>query len=443
MSIGLLAWLVAVVIWGTWAPFTLRPADEPAVLQYAPEWTGESAAHLVILTPAAVVFTTLMVAGGHRRPRLRALGFVVLLAVLIEAGQWWIEIRSVSLFDVLCGIVGASPATLLAAHLLRRGWEPRTILVPTGLLVLVAMLVTFSHAVIRQVQGQILVAFDPDYPIAAGDEVGGSRPYAGRVSDALICAGPRGDEACAGASAGLAARREIAQRAETSQRLRVSASVLSESDAQTGPARIVTFSDGPYLRNVTLGQEQRSLVLRVRTWRAGPNGTSFAFALRDAVVAGTPVRVEAEFDDGAVRISAVSAESTIRGVFDPPMSNSLRLVESNPQRVPVLLRGRALQVGAIVLFCGLGLAVTWVVRPHRLVLPVLAAAGPVVYLSLLDAGLGGALAPGPNLYLVAAGSAAAAALLLGASERESSRAGARLAVAGEALPGGLPSPEGD
>lgn len=41
---------------------------------------------------------------------------------------------------------------------------------------------------------------------------------------------------------------------------------------QKGPARILTFSESPYLRNFTLGQEKDQLVLRLRTTRTGENG---------------------------------------------------------------------------------------------------------------------------------------------------------------------------
>jgi hypothetical protein len=43
---------------------------------------------------------------------------------------------------------------------------------------------------------------------------------------------------------------------------------------QEGPARIVTFSESPFSRNITLGQEKDALVLRLRTPATGGNGMS-------------------------------------------------------------------------------------------------------------------------------------------------------------------------
>lgn len=65
---------------------------------------------------------------------------------------------------------------------------------------------------------------------------------------------------------------EICDAIETSQALTVEVQAASSDPTQSGPARIVSISASPYLRNLTLGQEQRDLVLRVRTPRNGPNG---------------------------------------------------------------------------------------------------------------------------------------------------------------------------
>jgi VanZ family protein len=57
-----------------------------------------------------------------------------------------------------------------------------------------------------------------------------------------------------------------------SHTVRVSLAVLPYREQQSGPARIFTSSYGPYLRNITIGQEGRDLVLRVRADERDDNG---------------------------------------------------------------------------------------------------------------------------------------------------------------------------
>lgn len=49
---------------------------------------------------------------------------------------------------------------------------------------------------------------------------------------------------------------------------------ISYSSAQTGPARIASLSDGASVRNWTIGQEGKQLILRLRTTSTGVNGTN-------------------------------------------------------------------------------------------------------------------------------------------------------------------------
>jgi len=57
-----------------------------------------------------------------------------------------------------------------------------------------------------------------------------------------------------------------------SREFAVEAVIASATPDQVGPARIVSQSIDPYLRNFTLGQERTALVFRVRTPWTGPNG---------------------------------------------------------------------------------------------------------------------------------------------------------------------------
>ncbi len=65
----------------------------------------------------------------------------------------------------------------------------------------------------------------------------------------------------------------LAQRLAASSQFTLLLSLAAADLQQTGPARIVSVSATPYYRNLTLGQEGRDLVVRVRTPLTGFNGT--------------------------------------------------------------------------------------------------------------------------------------------------------------------------
>jgi VanZ family protein len=67
--------------------------------------------------------------------------------------------------------------------------------------------------------------------------------------------------------------------------------------SQTGPARIVSLSDGIWSRNFMLGQEKSDLVFRVRNGVNGTNGLTHALRMRDAVHEGLH-EIVAVYDHG-------------------------------------------------------------------------------------------------------------------------------------------------
>jgi hypothetical protein len=259
-------------------------------------------------------------------------------------------------------------------------------------------------------RGLRLSAWNPSFPVLAGDEHGGQRKYEGTVEQARLCAGEAW-EICVEPGADQQARRRLARAAEQSQRVRASATVVSTSDEQRGPTRIVTFSDGPLLRNVTLGQQQRALVLRVRTPRSGPNGLSHAFVLPESVRSGARTSVVATFSRGSVEIMAESRGRTVSGIFRPPFRNSLGVRGSDRTRLGELFAGRALLVGAVVQFAALGLAVGWIFGHGRPVTVVSAAAVALIVLWVLDADMWGNLSTSVGDRVLAAVSSALGAAL--------------------------------
>ncbi len=98
---------------------------------------------------------------------------------------------------------------------------------------------------------------------------------------------------------------------------------------QSGPARIVSLSSGPWRRNFTLAQERRNLVFRVRNGISGPNGTKFELEARAVlteglhhIVASYDHGVSALFLDGRAisPVRDLRAPGLILGLGDRPQS---------------------------------------------------------------------------------------------------------------------------
>lgn len=90
----------------------------------------------------------------------------------------------------------------------------------------------------------------------------------------------------------------------------------SRTPDQTGPARIVSISNGPYRRNLMLGQEGNALHFRVRNGLNGDNGTRFQL-ICSGVVSGRLQRVVATYDNGLSRIDGLDREACSINVAEP------------------------------------------------------------------------------------------------------------------------------
>jgi VanZ family protein len=78
--------------------------------------------------------------------------------------------------------------------------------------------------------------------------------------------------------------------------------LTSNDAAQLGPARILTYSAGPYLRNLTIGQAAESLVLRLRRDAADPNGRAGELILPGVFAPNQPVHVLVRHDSSGTSI---------------------------------------------------------------------------------------------------------------------------------------------
>lgn len=198
----------------------------------------------------------------------------------------------------------------------------------------------------------------------------------------------------------------ICRAAENAQAITVEAELISNDPTQNGPARIVSISTDPLLRNFTLGQEGGDLDLRVRTPRGGRNGMRVPIRTNDRPLAAGWHHVVASYARGAARL----------WVDGRPARRPVRLYA-----ISTFLFGRdspistALLVGCLFLTMGL-LFARYVPAVQQRLAAVLWGIPIVVAAPLLvAAGLSIALNHAPDPALIAAmGIASLAGLLIGA-----------------------------
>lgn len=90
--------------------------------------------------------------------------------------------------------------------------------------------------------------------------------------------------------------RELALRTRASDRFALEVRLRAAKTHQYGPARIVTNSISPLLRNFTLAQTRDWYLFRMRTLSSGANGEGFALSTHDNAVTGHWQHVIASYD---------------------------------------------------------------------------------------------------------------------------------------------------
>ena len=356
---AILGWLYLIVLWLTWTP--LR--DVPARLLWLPDAIGwrDGLGNLLLFAPIGAVLAAYL-QSREQTIRRDASRIVVLAAVtgallsgIVELGQFRVQGRTVSPYDVAMNAAGAAAAAWLVVRLIRAGLSAGVVTAGTAAAVFVGVLVFVTATAFASSRNTRLLLWYDGYPIVAGDELDGQRAYRGVVSDPLICGGPAEDEVCLTPGAELWARTALAGAALYAQRTRLSATVTSHAP-QTTQARIVTFSRDGLHRNATLHQEGRDLLLRLRTRGAGPNGSQVEFVLPDAIAEDRATRVSARYERGRVVMRAEDGERSLVGRFPLGYFSGWWLVRDQPRTVieprPLLL---ASAVAALAFAFPLGL----------------------------------------------------------------------------------------
>jgi VanZ family protein len=315
---------VALILLSTAVPVELRP----------PNWTLESfaiwdfLANVLLYMPLGWML--------WRRPLYVVLLSGFALSTSVELLQGWFFERHVSAFDMLANTCGCVLGAVLAQHprayrLTGIGEVPvnRFMTVAAALMafVLIALLAF-------PVKRSDLSNWNPEFAMLLGNEQTGDRPWRGEIPAlALVPSALSRGEARAlsalphldviAALAELDAEvlgrritldgsegvqlprkmsREFAEEAMSASAFSIVAVVATADLRQEGPARVISFSRDPFVRNFDLGQENLRLVFRVRTPSIGENGNIPRAESADVLQAGRAVSVVATYDGAVARL---------------------------------------------------------------------------------------------------------------------------------------------
>lgn len=259
--------------------------------------------------------------GGAPNIGRRVLATGLLLGLALEAAQLFMPERVPSVADVISNGAGALLGyTLFRVWAMGVGQALDRYVTPVNLLLgLVVYALAAALLTVYLIDRARLANWDTSFPLVVGNETTGDRPWSGsmkslqlgdRCSDplppnssiyyefsgdgpyedssrrgqegpSLVWAeGPATPQGDGGVTVGpgqwLISHEppsEFFIYARSCNDIEISAKGVSTSDAaQSGPARIVSISNGLRLRNITLGQEGDALSIRLRTPAAGDNG---------------------------------------------------------------------------------------------------------------------------------------------------------------------------
>lgn len=309
----LLPLAIGVILVSTATPSGFRPPSlHDVILLGAP---GDVVLNLVLYAPLGVALA--------RRGVLAATLFGAGLSAVIEVSQFLMPNRFPGVTDVLMNsagtLAGAVSASLCGRQL---GWYPDSLPLyrPVAGAVLIAGVLLVTPRPLRQDFSN----WDPQHQVRIGDEITGGRPWNGTLERAVILGevltepqiqslpengavfrAAEFEWQADGPTPRLLApdesRRALAD-VQRKNRMTVLVWMRPADVRQTGPARILTYSRDLQHRNFTLGQEERSLVFRIRTPVSGPNGRDFAVTTRPVLDANRRTLVAATYDGRNSRI---------------------------------------------------------------------------------------------------------------------------------------------
>lgn len=317
-SLGTRAMLVlvaGVVTYLTLQSFIVRaPESLQAIVDAAFSYDRETLQHIV---PAAVIVLLVRAGWGLDPRRAALLSFAGLFS--LEIVQLFIEFRHARLGDVLAQVVGLAIGGRIPIRPIgRRMWRV------VWVTLLVAWLGMLAAIGVRGQFGHTLGPMDPTFRLVVGDEYDGGRPWLGTVhafavatdgTDRVAFGPPPSDEPWIGAGtipidlqrahgawSSVDAVPSLNDALDAAASIEVRLEVTPDASIQDGPARIVTVSKGMSYRNLTIGQQDDALVVRIRTPRSGRNASSPQYVFSGVFVAGERRSLRVRTDGGSTSL---------------------------------------------------------------------------------------------------------------------------------------------
>ncbi|HNP37172.1 MAG TPA: VanZ family protein [Woeseiaceae bacterium] len=266
----------------------------------------------------------------------RPIVIVAIIAMLVSAGieilQFLSFTRFSSYFDVAANVIGCMVGALGGRSRFLGSYCAPTIIpvnrvTGTAASLLLIMLVLVHLAPSKP---SILSNWNATYSMSLGNELTGNRPWQGDIDSlTILTTAISANEARALAENSVprfsddvsyilpqkvsldgtetfvvpeAASLAFAHNAIRHNAFSVIAEIETASEYQDGPARIISFSKDPYHRNFDLGQEQGTLVFRVRTPITGANGDRPDTRTADILEAQRKTSLIATYDGAFARI---------------------------------------------------------------------------------------------------------------------------------------------
>ena len=369
----------------------------PAELRGPVGWSGELnsldvAQNVMLYVPLGAAF--------WRYPSWLVLVTAALFSSVIEVAQVWMINREPSPFDVAANAAGALAGAVVwrRAGLGVASGACTARLSSTALAGLTVLSASILLAWGLPVQSSALSNWNPDYPLQLGNEATQDRPWSGVIHRLVLRPSAKLPHQATGSDAdeGViertdpitlsggrrivtpeAASRTFADAAMREDSFAVIARITAADVVQDGPARIVSFSVDPFHRNFDLGQQGRSVVLRVRTPVSGPNGENFRVETAPILNSGEETLIVASYDGSVARIHVNGRLQGRRNIAAAGCSLAFMCGSAVPIAWAVL--------GAVATLIALAL-IPWSTRKHALGIAVLGAAVAVALPRLLHVG---------------------------------------------------------
>jgi VanZ like family/Concanavalin A-like lectin/glucanases superfamily len=265
---------------------------------------------------------------------IRAFLFGLSLSTCAELLQLGYIDRIPSFIDIVSNTGGAVAGYLAAKPFLKRADGPRSLVLYRAVAVAaIPIAILGTLAILPHHTASDFSNWNPTFHVAVGNELTQDRPWSGTVSEFAIypfAMTPQQINELAGQAAssdttdrttgkvspeapivermhpagsttglGLLSKQEELKLYDTLvSRNQLTLVVLMRTNnlEQTGPARIVTYSQDAFSRNFTLAQIRDTLTFRLRTPSSGPNGANPALYTGPVLKLNTPAFVVAVYD---------------------------------------------------------------------------------------------------------------------------------------------------